>query len=246
MSADTSKMEEVINKPDDQFRDTLIDLVDYGKETSEKEALMKELYQNETSNHSHIKPAASINSSTYSSAASSSSSSSSSNSSTNSASSTSSTLSSPSQSNPTALKSSNDRDKDNPTKTNANELEEMEMAILEDLGKQATIVEHRAGDNATTRYLKNFVATTTPTIHFHDSVTYRHASMEDYRSRSTSHNLTSYKNSGSRKKRPVEQPVLSQHIPGHKGEQEVDWLVNFIEVSTTSIIRNHLNTLQDV
>lgn len=40
-----------------------------------------------------------------------------------------------------------------------------------------------------------------------------------------------------RRKRPVEQPVLSEHIPGHKGEQEVDWLVNFIEVSVFESVK---------
>ena len=219
-------MEEVLNKPDDQFEDTLIDLCDYGKETSEKEALIKEFYQNETANHHQIKPAASINSSTYSSAASSSSSSSSS--STNSASSTSSTLSSPSQSNPIASKSSNDQSNDNQHKANGNELEEVEMAILEDLGKTATIVEHRSNDNPTTRYLRNLV---TGPIHFHDSSARYRAAAEQTKIRSVNHTFMGPKITGPRKKRPTQQPVLSQHIPGHKGEQEVDWLVRFIEVS---------------
>jgi len=234
MSSDTSKMEEVINKPDDQFEDTLIDLIDYGKETSEKEALIKELdSQYETSNLNRIKPAASLNSSNYSSAASSSSSSSSS---TNSSSSTSSTLSSPSQSNPNGSKSSsNKQEKDGKTtKSSSNEMEEIEMAIFEDLGKQATIVEHRANDKSTTRYLKNLVATTTP-YHFHDSsVSYR--PVDSHRSRLSSTNLMSYKNPITRKKRPVPQPVLSQNIPGHRGGQEVDLLVDYIEVSTLTSV----------
>lgn len=32
-----------------------------------------------------------------------------------------------------------------------------------------------------------------------------------------------------RKRKPAEKPVLAKQIPGHQGEQELDWLVNFIE-----------------
>lgn len=84
-------MEEVINKPDGQFKDILDDLVDYKNQyTSKKNPLIEELDRLKPS----IKPAASLNSSLYSSTASSSSSTASD----SSASSTSSASSSPSQS----------------------------------------------------------------------------------------------------------------------------------------------------
>lgn len=225
MSADASKMEEVINKPDEQFKATLRDLVDFGKGKIDS-PLIKELYRTSEHNH-HIKPAASINSSSYSSAASSSSSSS--NSSTNSTSSTSSTLSSPSQSNLTNSKSSNDREQDNPSIADNNELGEIEMAILEDQGKKATILEHRSSE---INNIRRSVAAGPALFYQDSSITYK-PSLDTIRMRSATQNpiSTNQKNLLARKKRPIEQPIFSEHIPGHRGEQEVECLVQYIQVS---------------
>lgn len=267
-------MEEVINKPDNQFKDILNDLIDYSKDSEEKSALIEEVCR---SKHS-AKPAASLNSSTYSSAASSSSSTSSaSDSSTNSASSssTSSTLSSPSQSSQTNGENNSKR-----STLLSNDYDKLEVAKMEDLGKTARILEHRlalSSEHRTATNVNGFIATSShsdrrsisinnnsPRISSSlisqtqaDKLTQeQHHQQNKLQVDLTQHNIDNNTNqinssvnvisdnisianswktiSGKRDKRrrkPTEQPVLSQHIPGHRGEQELDLLVNFIEVS---------------
>lgn len=297
-------MEEVINKPDNQFKDILNDLVDYTKDSEEKSALIEEVCRSKHSAAS--KPAASLNSSIYSSAASSSSTSSTSSasdsSSTNSASSssTSSTLSSPSQSNSSSQTSnktnvnennnSNNNKRSNQQLLMDNDFDKLEVAKMEDLGKTARILEHRIAHssqahrsaaaatnvngiiavslhsdrrsttNNNLQQNNNYVPQTTsasltsqlpshkitlqqqnqlktnPTQHIiSDSANFMNNGANNNTSDTTTNNtVSSWKTiSGKRDKRrkkPAEQPVLSQHIPGHKGEHEVDWLVKYIEV----------------
>jgi hypothetical protein len=249
-------MEEIINKPDNQFKDLLNDLIDFSKESQEKSALIKEVCHSRRP----TKPAASLNSSIYSSAASSTSSTSSaSDSSTNSASSssTSSTLSSPSQ----GTQSNNDVSNRKPS--HREELDNIEVAKMEDLGKTARILEHRLAISNELKTATNGVGLVAGSSTHSDKRSTSlngklplpssslalsqlgiHHSMQNAQQSNHTHqsginstidaNITNWitiNKRDKRRKRPTEQPVLSQHIPGHKGEQEVDWLVNFIEVS---------------
>lgn len=261
-------MEEVINKPEEQFQDVLNDLIDFDKNSEEKSALIEEVCRK--ASKQITKPAASLNSSIYSSAASSSSSTSSaSESSTNSvsSSSTSSTLSSPSQSN----QSNGDTNKSRIIEI-IEDYDNLEMPKMEDLGKTARILEHISSENTTTA---NDIGVYAATSHSDRRSTNIYNNTQRLSASSLAPQTTAYKltqlnqqanrmqhnidntnyivtsntdpsadnassanswktMSGKRDKRrrkPTEQPVLSQHIPGHKGEQEVDWLVKFIEVS---------------
>lgn len=252
-------MEEIINKPDNQFKDILNDLIDYSKDSEEKSALIKEVC---LARHSS-KPAASLNSSIYSSAASSSSSTSSaSDSSTKSASSssTSSTLSSPSQSNQGDSPANISRGSNS-----SNDMDNIEIAKMEDLGKTARILEHRLAitseyktatngvskiatlashsyDRSTSLNSKSTLPSSPPSSQAaaHHSTLQASTTQQNNISSSIDTNVTSWNpepwktisgKRDKRRKKPIEQPVLSQHIPGHKGEQEVEWLVKFIEVS---------------
>lgn len=194
-------MEEVINKPDRQFKDILNDLIDYSKDSEEKSALIEEVCR---SKHS-TKPAASLNSSTYSSAASSSSS-------------TSSTLSSPSQSSQTNGENNSKR-----SILLNNDYDKLEVAKIEDLGKTARILEQYHQQNKLQTDLTN-IDNNTNQINNNVNVISNNISI-------TNSWKTMSGKRDKRRRKPTEQPVLSQHIPGHRGEQEVDWLVNFIEVS---------------
>lgn len=224
-------MEELINKPDNQFKNILNDLIDYSKDSEEKSALIKEVC------HAirPAKPAASLNSSIYSSAASDSS--------------TSSTLSSPSQSTQSNNEASNSR--------LANHgLDNIEVPKMEDLGKTARIIEHRLAISSEPRPVTNGVghgagssthsdkrsislngkstlpsssSTLSQMVHHQSNLTNQISASSSIDTNIT--NWITINKRDKRRKRPTEQPVLSEHIPGHKGEQEVDWLVNFIEVS---------------
>lgn len=255
-------MEEVINKPENQFKDILNDLIDYDKNSEEKSALIEEVCRK--ASKQLTKPAASLNSSIYSSAASSSSSASDSSTNSASSSSTSSTLSSPSQSN-----QSNGETREFRIIEVIEDYDNLEVPKMEDLGKTARILEHISGEQTTANDISLLAAAShsdkrstsiynnshrlssssslvsqTPTYkltqlnqqanliqHSIDTTNHILINNSDLAEKGTSAN--SWKTiSGKRDKRrrkPLEQPVLSQHIPGHKGEQEVDWLVQFIE-----------------
>lgn len=246
-------MEEIINKPDNQFKDILNDLIDYSKDSEMKSALIKEVCHTRRP----TKPAASLNSSIYSSAASSSSSTSSA-----SDSSTSSTLSSPSQ----GTQSNNDTNGRGGKSNHGQDMDDIEVAKMEDLGKTAKILEHRLAISNELKTATNGVGYVAGSSTHSDkrsislngklplpsssassvSQIGNHHSMQQHQSNLTHQNSTNstidtnitnwitINKRDKRRKRPAEQPVLSQHIPGHKGEQEVDWLVNFIEVSLYS------------
>lgn len=262
-------MEQVINKPEKQFLNILNDLIDYDKNSEEKSALIEEVCRNASKQLS--KPAASLNSSIYSSAASSTSSTSSaSDSSANSASSssTSSTLSSPSQNT-----QSNGEPKQFRIIEMIEDYDNFEVPKMEDLGKTARILEHISSEHTTstndislftaslhsdkrsnspsndtqrssstlvsqTHKLTQLNAQNNLTQHSYTTTNYNFAKALDPSKDSTT-TVNSWKTiNGKRDKRrrkPAEQPVLSQHIPGHRGEQEVDWLVKFIEVSISDL-----------
>lgn len=240
-------MEEIINKSDNQFKDILNDLVDFKKESEMKSALIKEVCHTKR----QTKPAASLNSSIYSSAASSSSSTSSA-----SDSSTSSTLSSPSQ----GTQSNNDNASANRKSKHGKDLDNIEVAKMEDLGKTAKILEHRLAISNELKTATNGVgyvagssthsdkrsislngklplpSSSSSSIGIHHSMQQQQSNLTHQNSTNSAidNNITNWitiNKRDKRRKRPAEQPVLSQHIPGHKGEQEVEWLVKFIEVS---------------
>lgn len=123
---------------------------------------------------------------------------------------------------------------------------------MEDLGKTAKILEHRLGMSESKTALKggSLIASTmhsrisgqaNPT--FPEKTAHQSTSNIDPSAVANSNNLltesmisgNSWKTIGGkrdkRRKRAAEQSVLSEQIPGYKGLQEVDWLVNFIEVS---------------
>lgn len=156
-------MEEVINKPDGQFKNILDDLVDYKKHVSKKDPLIKELSRPKLSS---VKPAASLNSSSYSSAASSSpsasdssasvsSTSSSSNSSSSSTSSASSTTSSASSTASSASSSPSQINQINGQNNSAQDYGTLEMAKMEDLGKKAKILEHHLAPSVLSATVSN-------------------------------------------------------------------------------------------
>lgn len=226
-------MEELINKSDGQFKDILDDLVDHRKHASKKDPLIKEL-----SRPKIIKPAASLNSSTYSSAASSTSSSSSTASDSSSTSSASSTSSSPSQSSQVALSASlNSNNKD----------DQLEMAKLEDLGKTAKILEHTLALNSDPSILSAATVavaavSTSPTISTNLSGASVSANLaQKYTSLNgiTSNNNVSSFSAGSWKTKVAKRDKRKQKeimikagaMPGNMGEKSVEELENFIKVS---------------
>lgn len=133
---------------------------------------------------------------------------------------------------------------------------------MEDLGKTAKILEHRLAANGQKTTALNGGGHFATTSHsdksslINDISSMSQIAAHQYTSTNPTHtnavNLTSESiiagNSwrtisakrDKRRRKPAEQPVLSQHIPGHKGEQEVDWLVNFIEVSLGSEPKNNI------
>lgn len=123
-------MEEVINKSDGQFKDILDDLVDYSKHESKKDPIIKELNR---SKRQPPKPAASLNSSTYSSAASSLSSN------TSSSSSTTSSHSSSTSTSPKQTKGGRQHKKSDPA---SQKFDKLEIAEMQELGKTARILRH--------------------------------------------------------------------------------------------------------
>lgn len=234
-------MDEVIRKPEGQFKDILDEIVDYSKHESKKDPLIKELNRSKVQQ----KPSASLNSSTYSSAASSLSAASTSSTSSNASTSSSTSISSSSSSSSSSSTSSSSSPKQSNPKDGPPNLQDGYANVeVKELGKTAEILEHHILPASVYLQAADKFSSTINSSNANNSTT---QSTNNYGFSLGSNNYVTLaanqsawktidvKRDKRMRRKPMEKKIFAGEIPGNIGKKSVEELENFIKVSISFI-----------